>query len=96
MKEIKHMRMVGVLLSPEEKQPEVGGITAIIDYGFYPAVENLREIMRVTELSVYCAYPTIVKNHIPMASLLEQIREEIWNLEGMINVDFAVTTVTIL
>ena len=89
-------RIVSVIFTREEKQPEIGGITAIIHYAFNTAIENGREIMVITDVYLYCAYPAIVRNNIDQVDLAGQCREEIWNIEGMANVDFQFKTVTIL
>jgi hypothetical protein len=89
-------RIVGLIFIPEDKQPEAGGITCIINYTFNKGIENNKEMLIITEISVYCAYPAIVRNTISQTDLSSQCREEIWNIEGMSNVDFQTKTVTIL
>ena len=89
-------RIVTVLFTKEDKQPEIGGITTIINYVFNKAIENSREILVITDVSIYCAYPAIVRNNIDQEYLSSVCREEIWDIEGMPNVDFQFKTVTIL
>jgi len=83
-------RIVGLIFIPEEKQPEVGGVTCIIEYSF----QEVDDAMHVIDASVYCAYPSMVRNLVDPVVLFDMVRSEIESMEA--NTQFEFKTVTIL
>lgn len=80
-------RIVGVIFKPE--QPEIDGITCIIEYIFV----EIDNVMHVTEAAVYCAYPRLLKM-IDAKVVSDQVKGEIEGMEA--NTQFEFKTVTIL
>ncbi len=63
----------------------------VIEYHYF---EDIYETMCITGVSVYGAYPTLIKNLDP-ESLRRQVEANITNIEGD-NVEFHTKTITIL